>query len=65
MDMAHVFLSRNALLSPPAFSHVFFLSPVLMLYNHVVSCTSCRCPCADSLMFITLMFLSRVAFPHE
>ena len=33
------------------------------LYNHIMPCTSCRRPCADLSMFITLMFLSRPAIP--
>jgi len=37
----------------------FSFDPLFILYNHIMSCTSCRCPCADLSMFITLMFLSR------
>ena len=41
--------------------HFSFFRP--HLYNHIMSCTSCRCPCVDLSMFITLMFLSRSAIP--
>jgi len=48
------------LLSPFAFNHGFFF---LHVYDHIVSCTARHCPFADLSMFITPMFLSRLAFP--
>ena len=63
LDMACLYFTRYTCSSLLLHS-VGFLSPALILYNHIMSCTSCRCPRADSSMFITLMFLSRVAFPH-
>ena len=42
---------------------MLFLSFTPTLYDHIMSCTSCRCPCVDLSMFITLMFLSRPAIP--
>jgi len=55
-------ISRDVLLSPLASSHEF-LYTVSILYNHIMSCTSCRCRCVDLSMFITLMFFSRPAIP--